>query len=177
MMKWWLAKGIDGFRMDVINLISKEPDFPDGEKGEEDNFGDGSPYYANGPRVHEYLQEMNKKVLSQYDIMTVGETPGVTPEEGLKYVGEDRHELNMVFHFEIMDKVDSITNKWEKANFDLLKFKNIINKWYLALKGKGWNSIFLNNHDRPRMVSRFGDDRKYWRESAKMLATLNTFYC
>lgn len=171
MMEWWLEKGIDGFRMDVINLISKAKELPDGSRDKNEPFGDGRPYYVNGPNVHDYLQEMNNRVLSKYDIMTVGETPEVSPAEASKYVNDDRRELNMVFHFELMD-VDCKTTKWEYKKFELQDIKRIIRRWYEALKEKGWNSIYLNNHDQPRVVSRFGDDKKYRKESAKMLATL-----
>ncbi len=170
MMKFWFDKGIDGFRMDVINLISKVPGFPDGHKGERDLYGNGFPLAANGPRVHEYLQEMNREVLSRYDIMTVGETPGVDPETAKLYVNEDRKELNMLFQFELMD-IDSGNGKWDIRPWKLTNFKNIMYKWYEALKEQGWNSLFLNNHDQPRLVSRFGNDKEYRVESAKMLAT------
>jgi oligo-1,6-glucosidase len=171
MMKFWLDKGIDGFRMDVINVISKFPSLPDGEKGDKDLYGNGFHLFANGPRVHEYLQEMNKKVLSKYDIMTVGETPGVTPETAKLYVNEDRKELNMLFQFELMD-IDSGKDKWDIKPWRLTTFKKIMYKWYEGLKEKGWNSLFLNNHDQPRLVSRFGNDKEYRVEAAKMLATL-----
>ncbi|MCX7903399.1 MAG: alpha-glucosidase [Caloramator sp.] len=167
MMKWWLDKGIDGFRMDVINFISKVEGLPDDEN-EEGLIG--FKYYANGPKVHEYLQEMNREVLSKYDIMTVGETPGVTPEDGRLYVNYDRNELNMIFQFELMD-IDSGKNKWDVKPWKLTDFKRIMLKWYEGLKEKGWNSVYLNNHDQPRMVSRFGDDKEYRVESAKLLAT------
>lgn len=170
MMKFWFDKGIDGFRMDVINLISKVPELPDGARGEKDLYGNGFPHTANGPRVHEYLQEMNREVLSKYDIMTVGETPGVDPEKARLYVNEDRKELNMLFQFELMD-IDSGNGKWDLRPWKLTTFKNIMYKWYEALKEQGWNSLFLNNHDQPRMVSRFGNDKEYRVESAKMLAT------
>ncbi|MBL4936541.1 alpha-glucosidase [Clostridium sp. YIM B02515] len=170
MMKFWFDKGIDGFRMDVINLISKVPGLPDGTKGENDLYGNGFPLTANGPRVHEYLQEMNREVLSKYDIMTVGETPGVDPETAKLYVNEDRKELNMLFQFELMD-IDSGNGKWDIRPWKLTTFKNIMYKWYEALKEQGWNSLFLNNHDQPRLVSRFGNDKEYRVESAKMLAT------
>ncbi|MFA9397962.1 MAG: alpha-glucosidase [Clostridiaceae bacterium] len=169
-MKFWFDKGIDGFRMDVINLISKVPGFPNGAKGEQNLYGNGFPLIANGPRVHEYLQEMNREVLSKYDIMTVGETPGVNPETAKLYVNEDRKELNMLFQFELMD-IDSGNEKWDLKPWKLTTFKNIMYKWYEALKEQGWNSLFLNNHDQPRMVSRFGNDKEYRVESAKMLAT------
>ncbi|MBL4936002.1 alpha-glucosidase [Clostridium sp. YIM B02515] len=171
LMKFWFDKGIDGFRMDVINLISKVPGLPDGEKGEGQLYGNGFPLTANGPRVHEYLQEMNKEVLSKYDIMTVGETPGVTPETAALYVGEDRNELNMVFQFEHMD-VGTGTTKWDIRPWKLTDFKAIMSKWQEELNGKGWNSLYLNNHDQPRPVSRFGNDKEYRVESAKMLGTM-----
>ncbi len=171
MMKWWLDKGIDGFRMDVINLISKVEGLPDDREGEKKGGLVGFKYYANGPRVHEYLQEMNRLVLSKYDIMTVGETPFVTPEIAKLYVEYDRNELNMLFHFEHMD-MDCSGSKWNIKPWKLTDLKKIMYKWYLALKDKGWNSLYLNNHDQPRMVSRFGNDKEYRVESAKLLATL-----
>lgn len=169
MMKWWLDKGIDGFRMDVISMISKMQDFPDGEvKG---LYGDLSPYCIHGPRVHEYLREMNEKVLSHYDIMTVGEASGVTLEEAGKYAGYDRQELDMVFQFEHVEMVKGKYGKWTDEPIDVSKLKEIFAKWQNGLQGKGWNTLFWSNHDQPRAVSRFGDDGKYWKESAKMLAT------
>ena len=170
MMNYWFEKGIDGFRMDVINLISKTPGLPDGKKNENELYGNGCPLFANGPRIHEFLQEMNKKVLSNYDIFTVGEAPGVDPETAKLYVDDDRNELNMIFQFELMD-IDSGTDKWDLKPWKLTTFKDIMYKWYDSLKEKGWNSLFLNNHDQPRMVSRFGNDKEYRVESAKMLAT------
>lgn len=170
MMTWWLDKGIDGFRMDVINLISKAPQMPSVGNGQGYHFG--GQYFMNGPRVHEYLNEMNREVLSKYDIMTVGETIGVTPEEAALYVGEDRDELNMVFHFELMDVDSGQHGKWDVKPWELQEIKQIIAKWQIGLEGKGWNSLYLNNHDQPRMLSRFGDDTVYHGESAKMLATL-----
>lgn len=171
MMKFWLDKGIDGFRMDVINFISKVPGLPNGEKNERDLYGNSFPLIANGPRIHEFLKEMNSEVLSKYDVMTVGETPGVTPEIGALYVGEDRKELSMLFQFEHMD-IDSGSSKWDIKPWRLTKFKKIMTKWQEELQGKGWNSLFLNNHDQPRLVSRFGNDGKYRVESAKMLGTM-----
>lgn len=164
MMKWWLDKGIDGFRMDVINAIAKAENLPDvpGKEGDTRNYISGIDMYFNQNGVHELIQEMNREVLSGYDIMTVGETARVTPEEGILYVDEARNELNMVFHFQIHEM-----EKW-----DLIKFKEIQKNWYEALAGKGWNSIYLNNHDQPRQVSRFGNDGEYRVESAKMLGTL-----
>ncbi|MFD1175293.1 alpha-glucosidase [Paenibacillus puldeungensis] len=166
MMTWWLDKGIDGFRMDVINLISKAPGLPSMKDG-----GDG-PRFINGPRVHEFIQEMNREVLSKYDIMTVGETLDVTPEDVIKYAGTDRHELNMVFQFELMGIDSGPSGKWEVTPWKLTDFKKIISKWQTSLEGKAWNSIYLNNHDQPRLLSRFGNDKEYHNKSAKMLATM-----
>ena len=172
MMKWWLDKGIDGFRMDTVNMFSKVPGLPDGKIIKGYKYGDGGSCFLNGPRIHEYLQEMNKKVLSKYDIMTVGETPGTPPQIAAKYVNRDRHELNMVFHFELMEIDHDPINKWKPKEWKLTELKKIFTKWYEGLKEKGWNSLFMNNHDQPRMVSRFGDNKKYRIELAKMLATL-----
>lgn len=171
LMTFWLKKGIDGFRMDVINLISKVPGLPDGEPQEGKTYASGAPYYMNGPRIHEFLQEMNQQVLSKYDIMTVGEMPGVDTEEAQKYTGADRNELNMVFQFEHMDLDSGPTGKWDLRPLNLLDLKQTFTKWQKGLEGSGWNSLYLNNHDQPRMVSRFGDDGEYWLESAKMLGT------
>ena len=171
MMKFWCEKGIDGFRMDVISMISKDQRFPDGEMNN-GLYGDFGPYCVHGPRVHEFLQEMNQKVLSKYDIMTVGETAGVTIEEAQKYAGEDRNELNMVFQFEHVESGCGDYGKWTTAKYDFKEFKNIMIKWQEELQGKAWNSLFLGNHDQPRSVSRFGNDNPVYREtSAKMLAT------
>ncbi len=165
MMKFWLDKGVDGFRMDVCNLYSKAKDMFDIDE----NGAEG--LYMNGPRVHEYFKEMNKEVFSKYDIMTVGETPGVSPKHARDYVGEDRDELNMLFHFELMD-LPNQSDKFYKKPYKLTDVKNIFMKWYNGLHNVGWNSLFMNNHDQPRMVSRFGNDKEYRVESAKMLATL-----
>ncbi|MDH6425504.1 alpha-glucosidase [Paenibacillus sp. FSL R5-0887] len=175
MMTWWLDKGIDGFRMDVINLISKVPELPSvstESNVEQPTYHFGGDYFVNGPRVHEYMQEMNREVLSKYDIMTVGEAVNVTPEEASLYVSEDRNELNMVFHFELMDVDSGPGGKWNVQPWKLADIKSIISKWQVALDGKGWNSLYMNNHDQPRMLSRFGDDKLFPKESGKMLATL-----
>jgi oligo-1,6-glucosidase len=171
MMKFWLDKGVDGFRMDVINMISKAPELPDGELQKGKKYASGSQYYMNGPCVHEFLQEMNREVLSKYDIMTVGETPGVTPKEGILYTDPSRHELNMVFQFEHVGLDSGPGGKWDIRPWSLADLKKTMTKWQKELEGKGWNSLYLNNHDQPRAVSRFGDDGKYRVESAKMLAT------
>jgi oligo-1,6-glucosidase len=171
MMKFWLDKGVDGFRMDVINMISKVPELPDGKPQRGKKYASGSRYYRNGPRVHEFLQEMHREVLSKYDIMTVGETPGVTPKEGILYTDPSRHELNMVFQFEHVGLDSGPGGKWDIRPWSLADLKKKMTKWQKELEGKGWNSLYLNNHDQPRAVSRFGDDGKYRVESAKMLAT------
>ncbi|WLR49200.1 alpha-glucosidase [Halobacillus litoralis] len=163
MMKFWLDKGMDGFRMDVINFISKDPDYPDGQNG------DGSPYFMNGPRVHEFLQEMNREVLSNYDVFTVGEMPGASPEDAKRYTDPANEELNMIFTFEHMD-LDSDGDKWNWTELNLVDLKENFEKWQTALHDVGWNSLYWNNHDQPRIVSRFGDDGEYRVKSAKMLA-------
>jgi oligo-1,6-glucosidase len=171
MMKFWLDKGIDGFRMDVINFISKVPELPDAPNPEGKKYVSGAQYFINGPRIHEFLQEMNQEVLSKYDIMTVGEMPGVTVEEAQLYTGEDRNELNMVFQFEHVGLDSGPGGKWDLRPLKLKDLKENMTKWQKGLEGIGWNSLYLNNHDQPRMVSRFGNDQEYRVESAKMLAT------
>ena len=170
-LNFWFSKGVDGFRMDVISFISKRLDFPQAKKGATlsemmENI------YANGPRIHEYLKEMNKKVLSKYDIVTVGEGPGVNLKTGLNYVDEKEKELNMVFHFDHLQIDFGPEGKFDPQPIDFLKFKKVFSDWDSLLRNKGWNSIFLGNHDFSRIVSRFGNDQKYRNESAKLLATL-----
>ncbi|WP_338471611.1 alpha-glucosidase [Niallia sp. XMNu-256] len=171
MMKWWLDKGIDGFRMDVINFISKVPSLPDGSIKAGEKYASGSKYYRNGPRIHEFLQEMNQEVLSKYDIITVGEMPGVDVEEAKKYTDEQRNELQMVFTFEHMNLDSGPNGKWDLKPLALTDLKENLSKWQTGLHGTGWNSLYWNNHDQPRIVSRFGNDKNYRVESAKMLAT------
>ncbi|NHM29537.1 glycoside hydrolase family 13 protein [Neobacillus terrae] len=172
MMKWWLDKGIDGFRMDVINFISKEEGLPDGEAGPGHRYGDGSPHFMNGPRIHEFLQEMNKEVLSKYDIMSVGEMPGSDPEIARLYTDSSRNEVNMLFQFEHVDLDSGPGGKWNLKPLNLLDLKRNLTKWQNALEEVGWNSLYFCNHDQPRVVSRFGNDKEYRLESAKMLATI-----
>ncbi|MED1284582.1 alpha-glucosidase [Bacillus mycoides] len=171
MMKFWLEKGIDGFRMDVINFISKEDGLPAVETDEE-GYVSGHKHFMNGPNIHKYLHEMNEDVLFQYDIMTVGEMPGVTTEEAKLYTGEARKELQMVFQFEHMDLDSGEGGKWDVKPCSLLTLKQNLTKWQKALEQTGWNSLYWNNHDQPRVVSRFGNDGAYHTESAKMLATV-----
>lgn len=171
MMKFWLDKGIDGFRMDVINFISKVDGLPDGTVEEGALYGDGSPYFMNGPRIHEFLREMNKEVLSKYDILTVGEMPGVRVEHAKEYTAPENKEVNMIFTFEHMGLDSGPGEKWNLKNLDLIDLKENFEKWQKGLHGVGWNSLYWNNHDQPRIVSRFGNDREYRVLSAKMLAT------
>ncbi len=169
MMNWWCEKGIDGFRMDVISLISKKPGIPDGYQAPGALYGDSG--CANGPHVHEYLQEMNQKVLSHYDLMTVGECAGVTIEEAKKYANADGRELSMVFQFEHVE-ANGPMGKWTDERVQLKDFKTTMSKWQTELEGKAWNSLFLGNHDQARSVSRFGNDAPEYRAvSAKMLVT------
>ncbi|MFD2654810.1 glycoside hydrolase family 13 protein [Gracilibacillus thailandensis] len=171
MMRWWLDKGIDGFRMDVVNFISKVPDLPDAANPEGKKYVGGGEYYMNGPRIHEFLHEMNREVLSKYDVMTVGEMPGVDVEEAKKYTDPEREELQMVFQFEHMDLDSGPNGKWDLKPLKLTDLKDNITKWQTGLQGVGWNSLYLNNHDQPRIVSRFGNDKEFRVESAKMLGT------
>ncbi|MCI5083592.1 MAG: alpha-glucosidase [Saprospiraceae bacterium] len=170
LMRFWLDKGIDGFRMDVIPLISKRLDYPDAD------FSDFNKViaevYANGPRVHEFLQEMHREVLQHYDILTVGEAVGVSKEQANLYVGEDRKELHMIFHFGHMFLDHGPGGKFDIIDWKLTEFKEVFTSWHNALGEKGWISTNLDNHDFPRMVSRWGNDKEYRVESAKMLATL-----
>lgn len=169
-VRYWLDKGVDGFRMDVIPLISKRLDFAD------------SPYaalndtiqhmYSNGPKVHEYLNEMYDKVLQHYDIMTVGEGPGISTEVGLEYVGHDRNELNMIFHLDHMFLGHGPRGKFDPVDYGWPEVKKIINEWDETMGESGWISVFLDNHDFPRLVSRFGNDKEYRYESASLLAMM-----
>ena len=167
-MKFWLDKGVDGFRMDVIPLISKRLDYPDADTND---FGKViETVYANGPRVHEFLKEMNREVISKYDMMTVGEGVGITSDMAADYVGKDRDELHMIFHFGHMFMDHGPNGRLDRQEWSLETFIGIFEEWDKAMEGKGWNSLYLGNHDFPRMVSRFGDADTYWKESAKMLA-------
>ncbi|MGG8383224.1 alpha,alpha-phosphotrehalase [Bacillus cereus group sp. MYBK5-2] len=170
MMRFWLDKGVTGFRLDVINLISKDQCFLNDEGSTATS--DGRKYYTDGPRVHEYLQEMNRNVFTGKDVITVGEMSSTTIDNCIKYSNPERNELSMTFSFHHL-KVDYPNgDKWTKAEFDFIKLKEIMSSWQIEMqKGGGWNALFWCNHDQPRIVSRFGDDGKYRNESAKMLAT------
>lgn len=173
MMTWWCDKGIDGFRMDVISMISKQEGLPDMPTG-------GAPYAScnlgccNGPHVHEYLREMRRKVLSKYDLLTVGECAGVTIDQAKQYANAQGTELNMVFQFEHvdLDGGDAVTGKWSARKMDLVALKKLLSRWQNELDGVAWNSLYFCNHDQPRIVSRLGDDSPAYREiSAKCIAT------
>ncbi len=174
MMRWWLDKGVDGFRMDVINLISKVPSLPDGEITPGSSFGNGFTHYASGPRIHEFLQEMHKEVFADRDakLITVGEMPGVSVEQARLFTDSGRRELNMVFQFEHVGLDHGPKGKFDHKPIDLRELKLSFEKWQLGLADVGWNSLYWNNHDQPRAVSRFGDDSDYWSESAKALAAV-----
>jgi len=172
LMKFWLDKGVDGFRMDVINMLSKTEGLPDAQIKDGFRYGDGVPLYCDGPKIHDYLQEMNREVLSKYDIMTVGETLGVNLEQAKLYTGANRGELNMVFHFEHVFLGDGKLGKWSPEPWKLTELKTILSRWQYGLHGDGWNSLYWSNHDQPRAVSRFGNDSAEYRViSAKMVAT------
>ncbi|OLQ91973.1 alpha,alpha-phosphotrehalase [Vibrio panuliri] len=163
-IRFWAKKGVDGFRLDVINLISKQQDFPN------DDCGDGRRFYTDGPRVHEYLQEISAEVFQQYGSVTVGEMSSTTLEHCQQYSALDGKELSMVFNFHHL-KVDYPNGeKWSKAPFDFIQLKQIFNHWQTGLSNNGWGALFWCNHDQPRVVSRLGDDQQYRVESAKMLA-------
>ncbi|MGG0461999.1 glycoside hydrolase family 13 protein [Priestia aryabhattai] len=173
MVSWWLDKGVDGFRLDAIAHIVKAENLPDAPNPT------GLPYvrayklFSNLEKVHTLLRNLYEEVLYKYDIMTVGETSGLGPEQALNYIGDKRHELNMVFHFEhmLLDSKAGGTGKWEFKPWNLLDLKNVMSKWQTIIHNQGWNANYLCNHDQPRSVSRFGNDGKYRKESAKMLAT------
>ncbi|GID26237.1 glycoside hydrolase family 13 protein [Paractinoplanes brasiliensis] len=173
MMNWWLDRGIDGFRMDVINMISKVLPLPDGRVTAGSLYGDGSAGFINGPRLHEFLQEMHAKVFAGRDAMlTVGEMPGVTVDEAILFTDPERHEVDMVFQFDHV-WADRGADPWLLVPLKLTNLKAIFNRWQVGLAGVGWNSLYWNNHDQPRAVSRYGDDSDAYRvASAKMLGTV-----
>lgn len=174
MMNRWLDRGIDGFRMDVVNLISKDPTLPDGTVKQGERWGDGFPHYAAGPRIHEFLREMNEAVFAHRDtaLMTVGEMPGVTVEQARQFTDPSRRELDMVFQFEHVGLDHGDSGKWSLRPVPLAELKASFERWQTGLADHGWNSLYWNNHDQPRVVSRFGNDGAYWRESATALATV-----
>jgi oligo-1,6-glucosidase len=162
MMRFWLDKGIDGFRLDAISLISKPEGFPD---------GDVKKLVPNGKYIHEYLREMRREVLSRYDVMTVGETGGVTVDDAIQYANADGSELDMIFQFEQVELDGGETFKWNDRKIILVELKEVLSRWQSKLFGRAWNSLYWCNHDQPRIVSRLGEEGKYREKSAKMLAT------
>ncbi len=162
-ISYWAEKGVDGFRLDVINLISKQQDFPN------DDQGDGRRFYTDGPRVHEYLQEISEAVFQKYGSVTVGEMSSTTLEHCQQYSAPSGKELSMVFNFHHLKADYPNGDKWTKAPFDFIALKDIFNTWQTGLNGNGWGALFWCNHDQPRVVSRLGNDRQYRVESAKML--------
>ena len=175
MMHWWLKRGVDGFRMDVINMISKVPSMPDVPADNGQHYHYAGQFFTNGPRFMEFMHEMKREVLSLYDIVTIGETPLVTPKQGLEYTHANTGVVSMVFQFEHVDldiEFDPVTGSKLPKPLQLTELKQIMSRWQNALADGGWNSLYFNNHDQARSVSRFGDDAMYRVESAKVLATL-----
>ena len=174
MMRWWLDRGVDGFRMDVINMISKDTALPDGATMFGGLFGDGSPHFLCVPRIHEFLQEMNAEVFAgRPDVLiTVGEMPGVTVEDAALFTDPARREIDMVFQFEHVQLDSGPGGKWDIKPLSLLDLKASLGRWQVGLAESGWNSLYWDNHDQPRAVSRFGDDGEYRVQSAKLLATV-----
>ncbi len=174
MMRWWLDRGADGFRMDVINLISKDISLPDGKIAPGAFYGDGFPHYSYGSRIHEFLAEMHKEVFSDREgsFIMIGEMPGVTVEQVRLFTDSARSEMDLVFQFEHVGLDHGASGKWEKKELKLQDLKRSFQRWQLGLMDKGWNSLYWNNHDQPRAVSRFGDDDQYWLEASKLLAAV-----
>lgn len=174
LMKFWMEKGADGWRMDVIASISKDQDYPDYPEKPGRKYYTGK-YHSNGPRLHEFIHEMNQEVLSKYDCMTVGEAPGSTPEVARLFTDPKREELNMIFTFEHMN-IDrapgSVNRKWALKPFDLCELKQVMSRWQNKLYGQGWNALYFENHDQPRVISRWGNDTNYREECAKAFATI-----
>ena len=171
-MRWWLDRGVDGFRMDVINFISKDTNLPDGHVRDGSLYGDAMPYFVDGPRVHEYLQEMHREVFAGREgLITVGEMPGVTVEEAKLYTDPGRRELDMVFQFEHV-QVDHGETRWDPRPLRLRDLKAVLGRWQAGLAEVGWNSLYWNNHDQPRVVSRFCLDWEHRVRSAKLLGTV-----
>jgi oligo-1,6-glucosidase len=173
LMRWWLDKGIDGFRMDVINMISKVPGLPDVPSTAGERYAYGGPGFLHGPRLMEFLHEMKQQALAPYDTLTVGETPGTSPEQASELTNEENGVLSMVFQFEHMDLDGDPAGPvaGSAGSWSLSDLKRVMTRWQKGLEDRGWNSLYLSNHDQPRPVSRFADDGRYRVESAKMLAT------
>jgi len=174
MMNWWLDRGVDGFRMDVINFISKVTDLPDGEIPAGGLYGDAFPFFVDGPRIHEFIHEMHQRVFAGRGdrYLTVGEMPGVDIEQAQRFTDPRNRELDMVFQFEHVDLDHGPGGKWDYRPVTVLDLKRNLSKWQEGLSEVGWNSLYWNNHDQPRVVSRFGDDGEYRIPSAKALGTV-----
>lgn len=174
MMKWWLDRGVDGFRMDVINLVSKDTTLPDGKVAPGALYGDGFPHYSYGPRIHEFLAEMHQKVFAGRtgDFIMIGEMPGVTVEQAKIFTDSRRNEMDMVFQFEHVGLDHGVLGKWDAKELKLRDLKASFRRWQLGLMDQGWNSLYWNNHDQPRAVSRFGNDQGFWANSAKLIAAV-----
>ena len=170
MINWWLDKGIDGFRIDAISHIKKKEGFPNAEADDQSQIP-GFSFYTNQEGIHDILQELKERTFSRYDIMTVGEASGVSSENSDPWVNEEIGAFNMVFQFEHL----ALWEKEAETELDLPAFKDIMNKWQTGLHRKGWNALFIENHDKPRIVSTLGDDQDYWEESAKMLGAMYFF--
>ncbi|MGG3640163.1 glycoside hydrolase family 13 protein [Bacillus gobiensis] len=171
MTTWWLDKGIDGFRIDAISFIKKKDGLPDAPNLSGELYVPAWDCHRNQPGIHDFLAELKERVFNNYDIMTVGEADGVSPDDALLYVDEALGSFNMIFHFEHMGLDSGIGGKWDLKPWQLPDLKKIVTRWQSGLHAKGWNASYIENHDQPRSVSRFGDDQKYHKESAKMLAT------
>jgi oligo-1,6-glucosidase len=175
MLRWWLARGVDGFRMDVINLVSKALPLRDGTEIGPDGLGDGTPFYESGPRIHAFVQELHREVIAGAgkELLVVGEMLGVTAEDARDFTDPARAELDMVFQFEHVTLDQASGDKFDLAPLPLPLLKASLGRWQRAMAERGWNSLYWNNHDQPRAVSRFGNDDPAWRErSAKTLATV-----
>ena len=173
MIKYWLNKGVDGFRFDVINLISKDQRFLNDDGSDTRFVPDGRKFYTDGPKIHEYLKEIHKEAFGENDLLTVGEMSSTSLENCVRYSNPQEKELSMAFSFHHL-KVDYPNGeKWVKAPFDFVELKKILSKWQIGMyEGNGWNATFWTNHDQPRALSRFGDDKNFHEKSGKMLATV-----
>jgi oligo-1,6-glucosidase len=172
-MRWWLARGVDGFRMDVINFVSKDPALPDAPPRPGEPYGSGEASYIDGPRIHDYLRELRREVLgARDDVVLIGEMPGTTVEHARRYTDPSRGELDMVVQFEHTELDHGPNGKWDPRPLDLRDLKTSLGRWQDGLAERGWNSLYLSNHDQPRPVSRFGSDGEHRVASAKALATL-----
>lgn len=170
--KFWLDKGVDGFRLDTITTISKDMNFPDAPIVNKDNkYQPATEYYLNRQKTLDYLHEFQENVLSKYNSVTIGEIQGVSSDHALKYLNEEDGVMDLAFQWEHIEATPGTGEKWDEDFWNLQHFRSVMTKWQNLLEGKGWNTLYLSNHDQPRPVSRFGDDLQYWKESAKMLAT------